>query len=45
MYAYNLIAKRFDTPLHSHGYSLLPDGRILDEYPRSAPCARARPNA
>jgi len=29
MYAYNLVTKQFDTPLHSHGYSLYPDGRLL----------------
>nr|WP_268967895.1 DNA repair ATPase [Veronia nyctiphanis] len=28
-YAYNLIEKRFEAPMESHGYSLYPDGRML----------------
>ncbi|MFD2178896.1 DNA repair ATPase [Veronia pacifica] len=28
-YTYNLIEKRFEAPMESHGYSLYPDGRML----------------
>lgn len=29
IYTYNLIEKAFSSPMHSHGYSLYPDGRML----------------
>ncbi|WP_299013976.1 DNA repair ATPase [uncultured Photobacterium sp.] len=29
IYTYNLIEKSFSSPMHSHGYSLYPDGRML----------------
>ncbi|WP_233353247.1 DNA repair ATPase [Photobacterium chitinilyticum] len=29
IYTYNLIEKAFSAPMHSHGYSLYPDGRML----------------
>lgn len=29
IYTYNLIDKAFSAPIHSHGYSLYPDGRML----------------
>ncbi|MCW8330769.1 DNA repair ATPase [Photobacterium sp. SDRW27] len=29
LYTYNLIEKAFSSPMHSHGYSVYPDGRML----------------